>query len=159
LCTCRSYHRCGHIINIDEAIHKKVRSGLFRQFILFINLLALIIEGVIQVPNIWVLLTCRIFQGIFVGNYMAIVPIYINDLSPKQLVASFGVYTNLFVVVAIVICFTLQIIFEDAIHLAAEPFWRIIWAANSFVIVIQSILLLVNYVPESPNSYIMKGNI
>lgn len=62
-------------------------------------------------PNIWVLLVCRVFQGLFVGHYMAIVPIYISDLSPRQIVGSFGVYTNLFVVVAIVLCFAFQVIF------------------------------------------------
>jgi hypothetical protein len=43
-----------------------------------VNVLALVIEGVIQVSNVYALLICRIFQGIFVGYYMSIVPIYIN---------------------------------------------------------------------------------
>jgi MFS family permease len=83
-----------------------------RKFVLVINLLAIIVEAALQVPNIWVLLVCRILQGVFVGHYMAIVPIYISDLSPRQIVGSFGVFTNLFVVVAIVLCFLLQVIFE-----------------------------------------------
>jgi hypothetical protein len=45
--------------------------------------MALIVEGVIQVSDLYILLVCRILQGIFIGNYMAMVPIYINDLSPK----------------------------------------------------------------------------
>jgi hypothetical protein len=50
---------------------------------------------------------------------MAIVPIYINDLCPKQIGASFGAYTNLFVALAIVICFAFQIILQEALHLTA----------------------------------------
>ena len=73
-----------------------------RQFILFINLCAIIIEGIIQIKSPYVFLACRILQGFFIGNYMAIVPIYINELAPKQIVGSFGVFTQLFVVIALV---------------------------------------------------------
>lgn len=41
------------------------------------------IEGVIQYPNLYCLFVCRAFQGYFVGNFMALVPVYINELSPK----------------------------------------------------------------------------
>lgn len=77
-------------------------------------MLALIIEGVLQVPNVFVLLGCRAFQGFFIGNYMAIVPIYINELVPKQIVGSFGVFTQLFVVIAVVISFSIGLILTAA---------------------------------------------
>jgi hypothetical protein len=41
-------------------------------------------------------------QGVYIGVYMAIVPIYINELAPKELVGSFGVFTQLFVIIALV---------------------------------------------------------
>jgi len=73
-------------------------------------LLALIVMGIIQVNNIYVFLVCRFLQGVFVGCYMAITPIYIDELAPKQIVGSFGVFTQLFVVVGIVISYSLQLI-------------------------------------------------
>jgi SP family facilitated glucose transporter-like MFS transporter 9 len=76
--------------------------------------MALIVEGVIQVSDLYVLLVCRILQGIFIGNYMAMVPIYINDLSPKEIVGSFGVFTNLFVVIGVVAAFLMAIILTSA---------------------------------------------
>jgi hypothetical protein len=54
-----------------------------------------------------------LIQGIFVGNYLAIVPLYINDLCPSQIVGAFGVFTNLFIVIAMVLCFVIQVIFND----------------------------------------------
>ena len=123
---------------------------------LVINLLALIIEGVNQIPNVYVLLGCRIFQGFFIGNYMAIVPIYINELVPKQIVGSFGVFTQLFVVLAVCIAYAMGIVMNAA-HVSDYPFYRIMVGANAILIVLQSILLLVNYIPESPNSLIAKN--
>lgn len=42
----------------------------------------MIIAGVVQINNIYVLLACRIMMGFLVGNYMAIIPIYINEITP-----------------------------------------------------------------------------
>lgn len=41
-------------------------------------MLALGVNIVIQYTNVWVLLVCRLLIGIFVGLYLAIVPIYIH---------------------------------------------------------------------------------
>ena len=57
---------------------RKYLISYHRQFFLFINLLALIVEGVLQVNDIYVLLICRFLQGVFSGCYMALTPIYID---------------------------------------------------------------------------------
>jgi hypothetical protein len=41
---------------------------------------------------------------------MAIVPVYVNELSPKQIVGTFGVFAQLFVVVGVVFAYLLGII-------------------------------------------------
>ena len=43
---------------------------------------------------------------------MAIVPIYINELAPKQIVGSFGVFTQLFVVIALVYSYGIGLAME-----------------------------------------------
>jgi MFS family permease len=111
---------------------------------------------VIQYPNIYVLLGCRVMQGFFIGNYMAIVPIYINELAPKQIVGSFGVFTQLLVVIALVVSYALGLIFT-AVDVGPFTFFRLMVGINAIFIILQSILLLVNYVPESPNSLIAKN--
>ena len=74
---------------------------------LTINICALVIEGIIQIPNAYVLLACRIIQGLLTGCYMSIIPIYINEISPKQIVGSIGIFTQLFVVIGIVFSFSI----------------------------------------------------
>lgn len=113
-------------------------------------------EGILQIPNVYVLLGCRIFQGIFIGNYMAIVPIYINELAPKQIVGSFGVLTQLFVVIALVISYGIGLIL-NASAVDHYTFYRLMVGLNAIPIIIQSILLIVGYIPESPNSLILKN--
>ena len=70
------------------------------------------VEAIIQITNVWVLMSCRALQGVFVGIYMAMVPIYIHEVAPKQIVGSYGVFTQLFVVVALVVAYGLGLIFD-----------------------------------------------
>ena len=123
---------------------------------LFINALALIVVGIIQINNIYVFLACRFLQGVFVGCYMAITPIYIDELAPKQIVGSFGVFTQLFVVVGIVISYSIALILTSV---NASPFvyYRVMLTTNAVTIIAQSILLLIGYIPESPCSLIKRN--
>jgi len=41
-------------------------------------IISIIIEGVIQTPNIMALFVCRTAQGIVVGVFMALIPTYIG---------------------------------------------------------------------------------
>jgi MFS family permease len=49
-----------------------------KNFILFFNVIALMIAGIIQINYLSLLLVCRFIQGFIVGNYMGVVPIYIK---------------------------------------------------------------------------------
>jgi MFS family permease len=89
---------------------------------------------------------------------MAIVPIYINEIVPKQIVGSFGVFTQLFVVIALVVSYGIGLIL-NALDAAPFVFYRIMVGLNAITIIVQSILLIINYVPESPNSLIAKNRI
>jgi MFS family permease len=121
-----------------------------------VNIFAFIIEGILQINNIYVLLVCRAFQGLFVGYYMSIVPIYINELAPKQIVGSFGVFAQLFVVFGVIISYGIGLIMQKT-NVNAFVFYRIMVSINAVLIIAQSILLLVGYIPESPNSLIRKN--
>ncbi len=117
------------------------------------NVLAIIVEGLLQINNLIALLVCRILQGICVGLYMSIVPIYINELAPRQIIGSFGVATQLFVLVGVVVSYALSLILSAA---NADPFvfYRVILLFNVLFILVQTALLLVGFIPESPNSLI-----
>jgi MFS transporter, SP family, sugar:H+ symporter len=87
---------------------------------------------------------------------MAIIPIYIYELAPKQVVGSYGVFTQLFVVVALVTSYGLGLILQ-ALNASPFVFYRIMVSVNALLIIVQSILLLVGFIPESPNSLIRKN--
>ena len=122
---------------------------------LLINLIALVFEGIIQVPNPYVLLVCRFFQGVFVGNYLAIIPIYINELSPKQIIGSIGGLTNIMIIIGIIFSYGIGLAMKDNAN--NEAFYRIMVTMPAFFIIVQSLALILNFIPESPNSLIKKN--
>ena len=111
-----------------------------------INILAIIIEGIIQITNVYVLLACRLIQGFIIGNNMALVPIYINELAPKQIVGSFGVFAQLMVVVGVVTSYGIGLILNAA-DVGPHAFYHIMVSLNAITIVVQSILLITNFIP------------
>lgn len=110
------------------------------------NFVALAIGVVIQYPNLYVLLVCRILQGILIGNFMALVPIYINELCPKEVVGSFGVFTQLFVVIAVVLCYIMGMIFVLASSVG-EFMWRFMFAFTQLTVLTQLILFFTGLIP------------
>lgn len=69
---------------------------------------------------------------------MALVPVYINELSPKAIVGIFGVYTQLFAMFGVVVAFGLGIILTKC-GVEDQIMWRIMFGLDiltiSFVIV------------------------
>ena len=61
---------------------------------IILDILALFVGGIIQIPNVYVLLIFRIMQGVLSGMFLALVPIYIHEISPKEIVGSFGAFTQ-----------------------------------------------------------------
>lgn len=64
---------------IGGIISKKL-IGIFsrRNFVLFINLIAVIAGCILYVNNFIVLICMRIIQGVCVGMYTAVIPLYIT---------------------------------------------------------------------------------
>jgi MFS family permease len=114
------------------------------------------VEGVLQINNVYVLLVCRIFQGIFSGLFMAITPIYIYELAPKQIVGSYGALTQVFVVTGFVTAYALGLILQTT-NASPFVFYRVMVSANALLIIIQSVLLIANFIPESPCSLIRRN--
>ena len=126
--------------------------------ILFINILVLIVNGFIQIANVYVLFTCRILSGIFVGMYLGIVPIYIHELSPHAVSGSFGAFTQLSHILGAVFCYLLGMIFDLTNEEGTIFFWRFMFSCTSVFVLLQTIFFAVHYVPESPNSLLEKGD-
>lgn len=84
---------------------------------------------------------------------MAITPIYINELVPIEIQGSFGAFTQLFVVIAVVLCYLFGVIFT--VTEAYGGFvWRFLFSFTGGTALLQLILLVTNFIPESPVSLI-----
>ena len=66
---------------------------------------------------------------------------------------SFGVFTQLSIIAGIIVSYALGLLLTK-IDAAPFVFYRVMVTANSITIMLQSALLLVDYIPESPCSLI-----
>jgi hypothetical protein len=61
-----------------ESYIAQVSILLVRNYLILLNVVNVIVTGVLQVPNIYVLFIFRLFQGVLVGNYMTLITEYIG---------------------------------------------------------------------------------
>lgn len=120
------------------------------------NLLAIIIEGIIQFTNVYVFFVCRLIQGFIIGNNMTVVPLYINELAPIQIIGGVAVFTQLMAVMGIISSYGIGLILNGA-NIGPNAFYHIMVSLPAAIIIVQSILFLINFIPESPNSLILKN--
>lgn len=118
--------------------------------------MAFIVGIVLQIPNIWVLFVGRVFQGIFIGNYMAIIPVYFNQLVPMALKGSLGVFTQLFAIIGKVFCYALGL-FLYLVEAGDQFTWRFMFIFTNLTIVIQTVLFFTGCIPDTPNSLLLHG--
>lgn len=74
--------------------------------------MAIVITGLLQIPNIGLLMALRILQGFVVGVFMAVVPMYVNELVPIDLHGSEGVISQILIVVGVVIDYIFKVAFN-----------------------------------------------
>ncbi len=117
---------------------------------------AVIVSGIIQINNIYLLLVFRVIQGIIVGNYMAVTPLFINEITPIDLKGSKGVFSQIMIVVGIVIAYFFKVVLTVS-HAHPEFYWRFVFAFSGIPPLIQFFMLVFNFIPESPMSLVEEG--
>ena len=120
---------------------------------MFFNAFALLIAGIIQINNLYVLLACRFVKGFVIGNYMGVIPLYVKEVTPVPLRGVFGAMSQFFFIAGIVICYLFGLIFELE-NVNQQFFWRFMFSFTGITVLIQSSLILSNVIPESPISLI-----
>jgi MFS family permease len=50
--------------------------------LLLFDVIAIVVTGILQINNIALLMVMRVIQGFVVGAFMAMVPMYINEVTP-----------------------------------------------------------------------------
>ena len=153
---CRSSFWSFYISPSHEIYHKKVLLKAYRQFIIIINFATLASIGIIQITNIIALFIMRIIQGVLFGCFISITPVYINEICPKQIVGVLGVFTQLAIVFGTIITYAIGLILTK-VNVSPMTFCRVMQSYVAVLLVLQLILVFIDYVPESPNSLIRKN--
>jgi hypothetical protein len=89
---------------------------------------------------------------------MAITPVYIKELCPKAVIGNFGVFTQLYVAVGLVIAYGIGLILQVS-NAGPDTFYHVMVSVIGVIQIFQTIMLLIDYVPESPNSLIARDKI
>jgi MFS family permease len=138
--------------------HPKVPHFSLRTFFLILSIAGIIVTGIIQVNNIYLLMVMRVIQGIIVGAYMAFVPLYINEVTPYDLRGTEAMLSMIGIVLGVVLDYAFKVIFVKT-NANYELFWRFIFTFTAVPCIIQVIAILTGFMPESPMSLIQKGKI
>lgn len=124
----------------------KVFLYLFRHSILITNYIAISTGIFIFIPIWQVLLFFRISQGICIGVYSSIIPLYLREISPihlsgtlcsfNQVLLAFGSFFGFF------FTFILSSICKDPLH---YNIWIYVFALPTLIAMTQTILLIFVY--------------
>ena len=131
---------------INACFTRRYLAGLCRQSVLFLSIIALATYGIVQITNPWVLLAVRIVQGVVAGAFMSIIPVYIHELSPRDMSGLLGVFTQLSLTFATLINYLLGVILTKA-NASPIVFVRIMQSYSGILLLIQILLILVGFVP------------
>lgn len=102
----------------------------------------------------------RFIQGTVTGLFLALIPAYVREISPKEINKRgiFGIFGQLFVIIGFMVSFGFNtILLEAGVDQIVR--WRIVVSVNFFAILIIIIGIITKLIPESPNSLIPKGKI
>ena len=107
------------------------------------------------------LLLGRLVSGVAVGINSAIVPLYINEISPKSISGSMGSMTQLMVNVGILISFLIGLNLASIVTIKANPgdqwWWRFMFGFPILTAAIRTLVLLTCFRFETPTFLISKG--
>ncbi|TGZ83698.1 vacuolar protein sorting-associated protein 73 [Ascodesmis nigricans] len=123
-----------------------------RRRALFLNALGLTLAGLIKAaaPNVNILAFGRLLSGIGSGAAAVVVPLYLNEIAPKDSEGSFGALTQISINVGILMT---QV---AGLSLSEPLIWRWILVIGAVCGALQAFLLL--SIPESPKYLLSIGD-
>ncbi len=87
---------------------------------------------------------------------MTLIPAYISELSPKEVVGNFKVFNQLFFILGVLFAYSLGAILTKS-GVPDDIKWRIMFGFNIIVILYLLGNCLLGFIPESPKSFIRRG--
>lgn len=122
---------------------------LFRNSLLLVNIVSLVVVALTLIPNFPLLVVCRLIQGICAGLYTSIVPVMVKETVPYEVSGTFGAFLQLFTGVGAIVAILVQKIITDTTG-DQSLYWRIPFGFPIITVILQSVILLFAYNFETP---------
>jgi len=84
-------------------------------------LLAIGVSAALQAGGVVVLFVFRGCQGVVAGMLMNFIPMYINELTPKEVGTRFGIYPQIAVVLGVLVAYTVAMIITNCFNYQFLP--------------------------------------
>lgn len=106
--------------------------------------------------NVWVISAGRLLHGLSAGVFMSAGPRMLDETVPVHLIGSFGVYTNVYANLGILVCLLLGLGLPQGENptdkeLDADQFWRVCYGMPIPLLIIGIGTLMTVYREESLN--------
>jgi SP family galactose:H+ symporter-like MFS transporter len=116
----------------------------------FVNVGAIVL---VNITTFMTLIAGRFIEGICVGFYSAIAPIYLREIAPKEMRRMMGLFFSFGKILGVLFVISLELIF-GAINL--DIGWRIILSMTAAFSILQAVLIFF-FGSDTPTELIEKG--
>lgn len=127
-----------------------------RKCLMIMSGIAIALSLLLMIPNIWVLATVRLLQGIVIGIISCITPLYISEMMPKSVSGPFWSYHQCLFVFGLSFPFILKLICAQM--MTPLVYWRIVFGFPILTCIIQIYNFAYIFPQESPKFLIMHDN-
>ena len=100
-----------------------------------LNIIAIVL---VNITTFYTFAAGRFLEGIGIGYYSAIAPVYLREIAPKEMRRLLGLFFSLGKIVGVLIAIALELIFQ-AVQLQIG--WRIILSMTAFFSPLQALLI------------------
>lgn len=131
-----------------------------RQFLLLTDIISILGTALFIFDNVWVDITARFISGLCIGFNSAIVPIYINEISPRSISGLTGSFNQLFINICIIGWNIFGIFFPleySELKNTDGFYWRFVLMFPLLTCALRIILLSLLFRFETPHYSISKG--
>ena len=133
-----------------------------RILLLYFGVLAVIGTAMTLIVNVWVITAGRFLHGLSVGIFMAAGPRMLDETVPIHLLGSFGVYTNVYANLGVLLCLLLGLGLPQGenptdAELADNTFWRVCYGMPIPLLLIGMGIMMTVFTEDSINFNLQQG--
>jgi len=122
-----------------------------RNLILLMNLVQSIGIGMTLIGNYWLFIIGRFIQGIGCGHYSTVIPLYLREISPKEIAGTVSSMFTLFIRNGVMATYAISMLLPRPSHVPHDDqWWRVELGFPIFVSVVQTIAFFVIFKNDTP---------